>query len=181
MNNEDYEQMIKYYKLYGRIGKLGNKYTKEAEKMHWMEPNSINKVLSYDEIESYFLNLSLSDFIKEIIQIFKEDGIWYEGLSLCLGLKENEDCKEGELNFQGSKINCKVKPEEHPHSRNVGELAIEMIKPFAELLGLSEIEESTKYKVDEFYDLELNLSRNSERKVTSLNLKHIRNQIKKSI
>ena len=173
--------MIKYYKLYGRIGQLGNKYTNEAEKMHWMEPNSVNKVLSYEELKSFLLNLPLPDFINEIIKIFKENGIWYDALSLCLGLEKNGDYMEGELNFKESKINCRIIPEEHPHNNNVGELAIQIINPFSELFISNSMKESAKYQVDQFYDLELKISRNKEKKITTLNLKHIKKQLKKSI
>lgn len=167
--------MIKYYNLYGRIGKLGNKYTSEAEKIHWMEPSSTNEVLSYEELRSYLLSLSLPDFMTEVVKIFKEDGIWCDALSLCLGLKEKGDFMEGELTFPESKIYCRIIPAEHPHSNNVGELGLEIIEPIPEFLGLNTIEESARYQVDEFYDLELSLSRNSERKITSLSLKHVRN------
>lgn len=159
---------------------MGNKYTNEAEKMNWMEPNSIDKVLSYEELKSYLLNLSLPDFMNEIIKIFKEDGIWFDVLSLCLDLKKKGDFMEGELTFPESKIYCRIMREEPPHIKNVGELELKIIEPIPEFLGLNIIDESAKYLVDEFYYLELNLSRNSERKISSLNLKHIRNKIKKA-
>ena len=173
--------MIKYYKLYGRIGKLGNKYTNEAENMHWMDANDSTNVFSFEEIKSYLLSLSLSDFITELIKIFKEDGLWHEALSLCLGLKDNGEFKEGELDFQESKICCKIIPEEHPHSSNVATLEVEIFDPYPQLLEINELKERTKYKVDDLYDFELNLNRNSEGDIMSLSLNHIKNQINKSI
>lgn len=174
VNNEDNVQMIKYYKLFGRIGKLGDKYTNEARKMHWIEPNSVNKVLSFEELKAFLLNLSLPDFLNEIINIFKEDGIWYDVLSTCLELENNGDYMQGELGFKESRIICKIIPEEHPHSNNVGELTVEIKNPFSELLESKSMIESARYQVDEFYDLELNINRNTERKIASLNLKHIK-------
>ncbi len=160
--------MIKYYNLYRRLGRVDGKYAHEAT-MDWMNPNY--KVLSFDQINSFLLNLTFPNFVFQLIEIFKEDTISFEGLALCLKLEMEDTKAKGVLVFSDLTIQCEVLPDEQVRNTQVKEFTMKILQP-AVFSEFQSMQNSTSFVLDEDYRLDIALKKGNDDVISAIILKH---------
>ncbi len=157
--------MIRYYKLYRRVGRLGSKYADEAT-MDWME--SEPKVWSIDKIRVYLLELTLTDFISEWIKIFKEDTLDYIMLIECLNFHRDVVCSNGKLMISKNLVYLTIKADEEIDNIQVKKMIIEVSSNHNKLDAFK----SQVIKVDEYYFLEITKTYDAISNKIQLTLEH---------
>lgn len=161
--------MIKYYNLYRRIGVLDGKNAHEAT-MDWMD--SEPKVWTLDQVSNHLLSLSPQGFMNELIQIFRESTLDYENLVKCFNLDKSIGHSSGKLHISKNKININIEPDKKTNNIQIKKLVVESSGNDFRIL------KSMVFRVDQWYQLEVEKTYDSILNKSQLILKHIKTEDK---